>query len=183
MSLKFKWQGFIYISWLLNLSLWNMTVALTKPGVIFVLLCFFLLFRKLCEFRARCEVQQVSHVLSCFWMGNRYTEIWVNLFCTWERHELLGSFLKSALITGYHFSSAQWQLTSWCGFRQGMVLMLGTSGSPPGDIFTVTLVWQGATTGECLTICCLLSSLKLNKRAFFDKKKKKKVLKLGCSSC
>lgn len=106
----------------------------------------FLPFRKLCEFRAGGEVQQVSHALSQLrlvfvWMKNRYTKIWVNLRCTWEHRELLGCFLKSALITGYHFSSAEWQLTSWCGFRQGMVLMLGTVRSPPGYVFTVTSVW------------------------------------------
>ena len=51
------------------------------------------------------------------------------------------SFLQSALITGYHFSSAQWQLTSWCGFRHRVVLMLGIGKSAPGDVFTVTSAW------------------------------------------
>lgn len=78
---------------------------------------------------------------ACFSMKNRYIEICVNLLYTWERHELLSSFLKPALITGYRFSSEQWQLTSWCGFWQRMVLMLGTDSSPPGDVFTVTSAW------------------------------------------
>lgn len=101
----------------------------------------------------------------CFWMKNRYTKIWVNSLYTWKLHELPGSFLKSALITGYHFNSLQWQLTScWCGFRQGMVLMLGTGGSPPGDMFTVTSVWLIRRNNRWMFNHSLL--LQLNKKSF-----------------
>lgn len=49
----------------------------------------------------------------CFWTKNRYTKIWVNLLSTWEHAELLGSFLKSALIAGYHFSAVTADFLVW----------------------------------------------------------------------